>query len=423
MPSSRRPILRVPALLLTGPFRRYWAGRTTSLMGGQISSVAFPLTAVLVLHANAAIMGLVTAAGMSPSLLFSLAAGAWLDRHGHRRRVMVWADIARAVLWGSIPLAYILGDLSVLQLVLVSFVGGTFGILSRLASATVFVSVVPSDQYVEAGALMQTGEAGAWLVGPSLAGLLVQWFAAPLALVFDAASFVVSAWSLGGLATAEPAPAVRERGHAMAGLRFVRRHPVLRATLLAGSTLSLFRGVYLALYVLYVVTRLHVTPLELGIILGPGSIGALWGAAMARRLTERLGIGRSVIWSTVLHTVPLVLVPLAWGPHWLVVSLLFLAECFSGMGLMIQQVGDRAIMAAAIPDPLRARVNGAFSFFTRGIRPLGALAGGAVAALVGLHAVMWVVVLGAIASVLWLLWSPLAHTETVEGLSASPPAS
>jgi len=422
MPASGRPLFRLPTLLRTGPFRRYWAGRTTSLVGGQISSVAFPLTAVLVLHANAAIMGLVTAAGMSPSLFFSMVAGAWLDRYGHRRRVMIWADIARALLWGSIPLAYALGDLSLLQLVLVSFVGGTFGVLSRLASTTVFVSVVPSEQYVEASALIETGEAGAWLVGPSLAGLLVEWFAAPLALLADAASFIASAWSLGGLAIAEPAPATPERGHAMAGLQFVRRHPILKATLLASSTLSLFRGVYLALYVLYVVTRLHVTPLELGIILGPGSIGALWGATIARRFTERLGIGRSLIWSTLLHTVPLILVPLAWGPHWFVVALLLLAECFSGMGLMIQQVGDRAIMAAAIPDPLRARVNGAFSFFTRGIRPPGALLGGAVAAAVGLHWVMWVVTLGAITSVLWLIWSPLAHAQTIDRLSTSPPA-
>lgn len=376
--------------------------------------LAFPLTALLVLHADAATMGIIMALQMLPPLLFSIPAGAWVDRFGRRREIMMTADIARAVLWASIPLAFLFHRLTLVQLVSVAFVGGAFGVLSRVSSSTMFVTVVPKDQYLEGGSLLQTGRAVAWLVGPSLAGVLVQWFSAPVAIVADAFSFLVSALSLSGIKAPEPPPARQAPDHVLVGLTFMRKSPILRALLFSGATLAFFRSMFLALYALYAVRSLYVSPWELGIILGPGSVGALWGAKVARSMNERLGLGVSLILFTALYTVPTLLVPLAAGQNLLIVATLFIAEGLSGMGLMIREVGVEAIFATGIPDILRARVNGAYSSFTLGIRPVGAVLGGVIASLVGIHATMWLATGGSCLGVLWLLNAHLRHVRRLD---------
>lgn len=148
---------RLPPLLRDAPFRRYWTGYSLSQLGGQVSGLALPLTAVLVLHVNAEAMGLLTAVGLIPSLLFSIHAGAWVDRRGQRRQLMIMADIARALLLACIPAAYFLGWLSVPGLLVIQFLVGTFSVLFRVSSSTLFVSLVPKERYVEANSLLQGG--------------------------------------------------------------------------------------------------------------------------------------------------------------------------------------------------------------------------------------------------------------------------
>ena len=168
------------------------------MFGDQVTLIALPLVAVLVLHAGAAQMGYLTAAGLAPNLLFALHAGAWVDRHGRRRRVMIAADLGRAALLAGIPLAYALGVLSLSQLFVVSFAVGTLSVLFSVSYSTLFVSLVPRAGYVEATSLLNGSRAFSSVAGPSVGGLLVQAVAAPFALAVDAVSFVVSALFLGG---------------------------------------------------------------------------------------------------------------------------------------------------------------------------------------------------------------------------------
>ncbi len=352
---------RFPKLLQDLPFRRYWVGQGLSLTGDQVRILAIPLTAVLVLHAGAAAVALLSAVGMLPSLLFSVSLGAWVDRRGRRREAMLLADIGRALLVLCIPAAYLLGSLSLPLLIAVSFLIGTCSVLFRVSSSTLFVSLVPKDAYVEAGALLSGARSFAFLVGPGIAGYLIQLLQAPLALAADGLSFVASALSLAAIRPEEPAPAPRERRHVSAGLRFIRTSPVLRASLAAQATMSLFQGVLFALFILYATRDLHVTPVEWGIILGPSSLGALAASALAGRISRRVGLGRTLLLGTILFTVPYLLVPLSGGPHPLVVATLFCAEVFGGAGSMISEVANGTIQAAAIPSALRARVTAAFS--------------------------------------------------------------
>jgi len=403
------------------PFRRYWVGQGASLIGDQVRMLALPLTAVLALHADATGMALLSACGSLPWLLFGLHAGSWVDRRGRRRQTMLWADALRALLLIAVPVAFLLHVQSMAFLVLVSFLVGTCTVLFRVSASTLFVALVPQERYVEASSLLSGSRALAFFVGPGIGGYLVQWLTAPFALLADAASFVVSAVALGSIRPAEPLPAARARGEVLEGLRYLRTVPILRASFAAQATVSLFGAIFGALYVLYGTRVLHVTPADWGIILGPSSIGALAATGLARRLSGRIGVGRTLLLGTVLFTAPLLLVPLAGGAHAAVVATLFVAEGLAGAGSMIREIASGTIQAVTIPDAVRARVTAAFSVAGSGLSPIGALLAGGVAALIGLHPTILLATAGGAMAFLWLLRLPLGQLRSVEDLAASAP--
>jgi MFS family permease len=400
----------VPGLLRRpGSFRVFWAGQTISLFGDQISLIAVPLTAVLVLHAGPAQMGGLVAAAWLPSLLFALHAGAWADRTGHRRRIMIAADLGRAAVLLTVPAAAALHALTLVQLYAVVFLNGSLSVLFNVSGTTLFVSTVPPERYVEGQSLLHGSRAFSFIGGPSVGGLLTQALSGPGALVADAASFVASALSLSRIAPPEPEPEQEQerRGLLLSGLRFVFRTPVIRAALGATATINLFQLAYSALAVLYVVGELRVTPGVLGLVLGAGSVGALIGSVLAGRLARRAGIGPAFLIGCVLFPAPLVLTPLAGGPMPLVLAMLFAAQFGAGMGVMILDISIGAIFAAVIPNQIRSRVAGAYTVVNYGVRPIGSLLGGALGASLGVRPTLLVVVACATLGFLWLLPSPV----------------
>jgi MFS family permease len=398
---------RVPAALRERDFRRFWVGETVSLFGDQITLIALPLAGVLALHASAAEMGYLTAAGIAPALVFSLHAGAWLDRHGHRRQTMIVTVVGRAVLLLTIPVAYWLGVLSLAQLYIVAFLIGTLSVLFFVAYTTLFVSLVPRERYLEANSLLNGSRAFSFVGGPSVGGLLVQALSAPGALISDAVSFLASAFTLGSISPVEPPTEEAERGHVRAGMRYLWRSPVIRASLLATATINFFNFVFWALFILYANRTLGVGPGVLGLVLGAASVGGVLGSILTGRISRRLGVGPAFVLSCVLFPAPLLLVPLAHGPFWLVLTMLFAAEFLSGFGVMILDIVGGSIKTALIPDRLRARVAGAYMVVNYGVRPLGGLLGGALGTWIGLRPTLWIASAAAIAGVLWLLPSPL----------------
>ena len=413
---------RVPHLLRDRPFRRYWTGQTISMFGDQVGFIAMPLAAALVLHADAADMGYLTALEWLPSLLFALPAGAWVDRRGHRRATMIAADLGRFLLFGSVPVCYWLGVLNLGQLFAVAFAAGTLSVLFTVSDATLFVSLVPDDQYVDGNSLIYGSRALSFVGGPSLGGLLTQLLSATVAIGADALSFLGSAFFLGRIRPAEPPPAAAERGSLTAGARFLRQNGVIRASLLAVATINFFNLMFSALFVLYATRDLHVRAGVLGLVLGAGAVGGVLGSAVTKRLAGGIGVGWAFAVGCVLFTAPLLLVPLAGGPRPLVLVLLFLAEFGSGFGVMVLDISIGSIFAAVIPDAVRARVNGAFQAVNYGTRPVGALAGGALGTVLGLRPALWIAAAGGIAGFLWLLPSPLPGFRMPEGRPAAVPA-
>jgi MFS family permease len=396
-----------PLLRRNRDFRRYFYGQAVSLIGDQIGLLALPLTAVLALGATAGQMGLLTTVALVPNLLFSLHAGAWVDRVGHRRVVMLTADVARGLAIATVPLAYAFGHLGWGHLYVVAFVTGTLGVFFNVAYGAFFQVLVAREDYVAANSLIHGSRAFSFLAGNSIGGVLVQLLKGPYALALDAFSFLWSAVFLGRIHLTEPPPAPREAGGVMAGARWLRHNAVIRAELLGVATINLFNFMYFALFLLYATNVLHVEPATLGLVLGVASIGTLGASFLAGPASRRLGIGPAFILGCFLFPAPLVLVPAARGPHWLVVAFLFAAELLSGVGLMLLDILAGTISAAIVPPALRSRVSGAFMVVNYGVRPVGAALGGVLGTAIGVHPTLWIATLGSLLGLAFLIPSPL----------------
>jgi MFS family permease len=403
---SAKPAL--PRLLRENAnFRHYFVGQSISLLGDQISGIALPLTAVLVLHAGPGEVSAIGVAYLLPNLLFSLHAGVWVDRRGRRRQTMLLTDFARGLLTLTIPVAYAFGHLTWGQLYAVAFLLGICSVLFMVSAGSFFQTIVARDDYVSASSILNGTRGASFFFGNSLGGALVQLLRGPYALAADAASFFWSALFLGRIDAEEPPGAPHESGGVWAGIRWIQGNAIIRAELLGVATLNLFNFIFSALFILYATRHLHVSPLELGLVLGAGSVGTVATSYFAAAVARRFGLGPAFIFGCFLFPAPLILVPAAAGPHWLILAFLFVAELLSGVGLMLLDILAGAMMAGTIPIAVRGRVSGGFQVVNYGVRPLGMAIGGALGSTIGVHTTLWIGAVGALSGLLFLLPSPI----------------
>ena len=399
----------LPELLTQPAFRRYWSAQTVSMFGDQISSIAIPYTGILALHASAAEMGYLTAAIWLPSLLFAVHAGAWADRRGHRRRLMILADLGRAALLATVPVCAALHALTLGQLYAVAFGVGTLSVLFTVSDPALFVALVPENGYLRGQSLVYGSRAFSFVGGPSVGGLLVQALTAPFAVAADAVSYLGSAFFLSRIHPAEAPPDPAGRRTFTAGARYIAGNRLVRAALIAAAVVNFFDFIFLALFALYATRSLHIRPGVLGLVLGAGAIGAVLGSVAAKHVSRAVGVGWGYVIGAVLFPGPLILVPLAGGPRELVLAALFASEFLSGVGVMVLDISIGSMFAAVIPDRLRSRVTGAFQAVNYGTRPLGSLAGGALGTAIGVRPTLWIAALGGTTAFIWLLPSPVPH--------------
>jgi MFS family permease len=400
----------IPGLLHRNEnFRRYFIGQSVSLLGDQVSIIALPLTAVLALHATAGQMGALTTAYLLPNLLLSLHAGVWVDRSGRRREVMLFADVARGLLTVTIPIAFAFGDLTWPQLYAVSFLIGCASVFFYVSFGGFFQTIVERDDFIEANTLLNGTRGFSFLAGTSLGGVLVQLLRGPYALALDAASFLWSAHFLKRVDVPDPPGAARESGGIGTGLRWIRNNPVMRAELLGIATINFFNFIFWALFLLYASRYLHVGPATIGVVIGVAAAGTLIASALTPRIARAIGIGPAFLIGCFLFPAPLLLVPAARGPHWLVITLLFTAEFVSGLGLMLLDILAGSLQAGLVPPPVRSRVSGAFMVVNYGVRPLGTSIAGVLGTTIGVHTTIWIGTGGALLGMLFLLPSPIRH--------------
>jgi MFS family permease len=397
-------------------FRKLWAGETVSLFGSEVTELALPLVAVLVLEADAGQMGLLAAARFAPFLLITLPAGAWVDRR-RRRPVLIGSNLGRALLVGLVPLLSGLGLLRMGYLYAIAFAVGALTVLFDVAYQSYLPSLVDREQLVEGNSKLQASASAARVGGPGLGGLLVQLVGAPRALLLDAASYVISAASLLAIRNQEPDPPADRDGEPRAGLRreiteglaVTYRNPVLRSMAGLAATYNLFEGAVLALLVLYATRELGLAAGLIGLVVSAGSLGALAGAALTGRLERRLGVGPALILAVVVECAALLLVPVAAGPPAVAAGLLGLGFLGNGFGVGLSSVLAVSLRQVVTPDRLLGRMNASYRFLTYGAIPLGALLGGALGELLGLRAAVAVGAAGSLLTVPWVLLPPLAQ--------------
>jgi Na+/melibiose symporter-like transporter len=415
----------------TGPrgrrsFTLLWGGESVSLLGTQITLVALPLTAVTELHASPAVMGLLSAVGWAPIILFALLAGVWTD-HADQRRVMLACNGVRVVLIGLIPLLAALGHLTVVALLLVAFAAGTCGTVFDIAYQTFVPSLVDEADLARANSRLEISRSVAQLVGPALAGFLVAQITAAGALSADAASFAVAVVALLFLPVARrtagdppvtAARAIETDGHSGAcrgqvrvgaslaeSIRFVRRSRLLVLLIIVGSGSNLFAAAVVALQTLFAIRVLGMSSWHLGLTFAAEGGAALFSAALLPRIANLLGDARTILLGT---TCSLLSVASIAAAHLAAGTLLFgLGQAFSGLSLPLINIPLVTVRQRITPRELLARVNAVVRMCIMAALPVGSLLAGGVAGTIGTPATLWAAAAGL--AVVWgLTFRPLA---------------
>jgi MFS family permease len=403
-------------------FLKLWAGQTVSEMGSVVTRTALRLVALLTLGAGIAEMAYLVVAASTGVLLVGLVAGAWVDRLP-RRPVLIWTDIIRAGLLFSIPAAAAAGALRIEQLYVVAFVEACLGTLFDSAYHSYLPSLVGVDRVLEGNAKLSLSSSVAEVGGPGLAGALVQVASAPVAILVDAVSFVVSAVSLIAIRARE-APRSRELrqtiGREIAeGLRFVRRHALVFPIAASSVSEHFFGSFYAALYSLYLLEVLGLTPFLLGVVISAGGIGSLVGAAFAGRVVRRIGIGRSILVMMLASSAIGILTPLASGPLAVATLMVFLPQLIGDGTNTIQWIAQDTVVQTAVPDRVLGRVNATLDVLSHGAAPFGALVAAAIAESFGVRTAIGIAWFGGLASVLFIVFSPLPRLRSVDAIRAS----
>ncbi len=398
-------------------FLKLWGGQTISELGSTITRDALPLMAVLVLKATPVEMGILSALGGLPVLVFGIFAGVWVDRL-RRRPVMIAADLGRAALLALVPISAGLGLLRIELLYTLMILTGLLGVFFDTAYRSYLPALVERAHLVEGNSKLALSSSLSEIGGAGLAGVLVQTIGAPLAMLLDALSFLVSAGSLAAIRKPEPPPTppieqpsvARE---AVEGLRAVIHQPALRALIGATATLSFLGNIFGPLYALYAIRELGLSPAALGLTIAMGGVSGLFGALLAGRVLRRFGLGATLIGTLALTTLTALLIPLAgFIPG---SGLIFLSAAqLLGDGLdTIFSIHTISLRQAITPDHLLGRVNASLELVGEGVAPLGALAGGLLAALLGVQTALFIAALHGVLGSLWLVFSPVRKMREI----------
>ena len=395
-------------------FRLLWASLTLTHFGGQITFLALPLTAAILLNATAFEMGVLMALEALPFALFGLFTGVLVDR-SRKLPLIISADIGCGLALLAVPIAAWMGVLSMQVLYVTGFLVGSGGLVSWAAYQVFMTERVGRENLVEASAKIALSESSAQLIGPGVAGMAIQWLTAPFAILLDAISFFVSAWMLRSIEPgAADAPKVRRNAASIwteigEGLRLIWRNKVLRSIVWVLGLWNLLRHMYLAVIILFATRDLALSPAVVGLIWMAGGIGCLGASFFVQRVNVRLGVGGAMLGG-------LFLTGLAWGLIALTQRGNFATGLSLAAGILALDFGSTlffinylALRQAVTPDHLLGRVISTMIFFTVATAPLGALLGGALGEWLGLRATLTITaVSGVVLGLMLMRLSPLA---------------
>ncbi|HEX9095970.1 MAG TPA: MFS transporter [Candidatus Dormibacteraeota bacterium] len=401
---------RLSGLLRHPDFLKLWTGQSVSLFGSQVTRLALPFTAILTLHATPGQMGILGAVQLAPFLLLGLFVGVWVDRL-HRRPILIVADIGRALLLSAIPVMALTHTLRIEYMYAVGFLLGTFELFFDVAYMSFLPSLIEREQLVDGNSMLQMSDSVAQVAGPGLGGALVQLLTAPLAILVDALTFLVSAISIVAIGAREEAVQADERRNVWSelreGLKLVIGNPLLRAIGGCTATLNLSANALFTVYMLYCTGTLGLKPAVIGAIFAVGGLSTVAGTLLASRAATRFGVGPMLIASPFVIGLASLLIPLAGGPALVAVLLLIAAQVLFGIGRPIFDINQLSLRQAITPARLQGRVNASMLFIMWGVIPIGSLLGGLLGTTIGLRPTLTVGAVGMSLAFIWVLFSPI----------------
>jgi len=381
-------------------------GDTVSQIGSQVTLLAVPTVAILILHAGPFQVGLLSALEFLAFPTLGLVAGVYADRL-RRRPIMIVCDLGRMLALGSIPVAYLLNALVLEQLYVVALLTGIFTVFFDVSYQSYLPVLVERSNLLEGNTKLEISRSVAQVSGPAIAGFLIQWIGGAKAVAVDALSFLVSAVALSTIRTPEPEPKPAGASGATGfiaemkeGIMVVFKNPILwriaacTATTNFGSIM-----VFGAVLLVFMYRDLHLSAAVVGIIFAIGSVGSLLGALMASWISRRLGLGLTLGTSIVVGGVSLLLTPLALlGAPVLVLGATGLV---TGITVPVYNINQVSLRQAITPDRVQGRMNATMRTIVWGTFPLGGVLGGILGTTVG---VVQTIILGGVLSTLAALW-------------------
>ena len=395
-------------------FLKMFLSESASELGAQVSLLALPITAIVLLHASAFDVGSLAALGTFPYLLFSLPAGAFLERV-RRRPVLVYSALARAAVLAVVPVFWATGHLNIETLYVVALLVGVMTTFYAIAWQSYLPSLVGTSRLHEASARLSLCDSGAQLFGPGLAGLLIRVLSAPLALVMDALGFVVAGFSVGRIRRPEQSvtsatPDTTMREQVAEGVRYIVGHHLLRWTAVYIGAVNAVSVALNVVLVLFEVRVLHFSAGTIGLIFLLGNVGFVLGAPLVRRVTARFGLGRTMLIAALLGGVAPMAFPLA--GHGDAIPVLVAGWFCRAFATPFYGVNQVALRLAITPSRLLARMTATMKFFVMGAMPVGSFVCGALAGWLGSRLTLWVIAAVSATSVLAVALTGIRTVDT-----------
>ncbi len=398
-------------------FRRLWAAQAVSAIGSRITRTALPIIAINSLAASATAVSVLSAMAMAPGVVIALFASGSIDR-SRKRPLLIAMDLLRVVLLLTLPVAAWLGVLTMAHLIVIATLTGAATAVFLIAEAAYLPRLVETQDIVEGNTKLQVTDAIAEIAGPSAAGLLIRALTAPVAVIADAMSFLWSAWWLMQIRTAEDVAPPSTRSHPLAdivhGWRVCRDHRIVFPLLLAQGSFGLFSGFFAAIYMIFTLRTLGLDEATVGLIIGVGGIGALWGAAAANVLARVLGYGRAIVVCLGAWMIASVLIPAAEGQGALTIPFLVGQQLIGDGFLAAYMILTVSIRQTALDVDVQARAGATFQLIGGLALPTGALIAGLLAEIVGTGAVLWIAIAGSLIPLLILSMSDLWRLRKLE---------
>ncbi|MEP6843364.1 MAG: MFS transporter [Pseudolysinimonas sp.] len=414
-----------PSLWRHGGFQRLWAGETASQFGEQFGNLAIPVIAVTVLGASSFQIGLLNAAGTLAFLVIGLPAGAWIDRW-IKRRVMLRADLIRAVLLAAIPVLWFTHVLAFWQLLIVATAVGVCSVFFDVSYQSFIPNLVRGDQIGDANSKLETSAQVARIAGPAAAGGLLALLAAPLLLGVTALTYLLSFFTLSSIKDTEVAKPVEDRRPLVVeikeGLGWVFRQPLLVRIVMCTAISNLFGALIFAMMPILVLRELGLSPAFYGLIGSAGAVGGLLGASLSGRIQKWVGEGHAIPLSQIVFGLSAFLIPLAAYFPAIAVPLIIVGEFFFSASVLVYNIAQVTFRQRICPPPLLGRMNASIRFIVWGVMPIGGLAAGLLATAIGVVPTIIVGCVGSLLGGIPVVFSKLWRMRTLPTEMTAAPA-